>query len=178
MAADARRPHHAPVTSTSQGPIAMTMNLPSRPLPVLLLALAAGAACAADADPRHMTVTEVDTAFTSLDLGTPGDGSGDQFTGTGDLLDAHGARVGASAYTCIAAAAGVSQCNLSYELPGGMVTSFGTTHPVSGASPVFDTRLPITGGTGRYAGASGELHLVQFDGTATLTFDFVLADRH
>ena len=58
-------------------------------------------------------------------------------------------------------------CHIGYELPGGQVTAQGTTTP----DPV--KRLAITGGTGRYAGAAGEVTVTEFgDGTGRAEFRF------
>ena len=126
----------------------------------------------ASAESGHVyVVTEVVTSFTSLDLAAPGAGPGDQFTGTGDLFDARGQKVGTSTFTCISAAEGVNQCSQVYALPDGKITTAGTTHPDSSATPIFDARLAVTGGTGRFVGAVGELRLVQTTTSqATLTF--------
>jgi len=137
-----------------------------------LLVAMSGMAVAQGGSPDHaFVVSERVSSATSLDLGTPGAGPGDMFTGTGDLFDAHGAKIGTSTYTCITAAEGVSQCSQVYAVPGGKIMTAGTTHPDYSASPIFDARLAVVGGTGRYAGAAGELRLVQSTTSeATLTF--------
>lgn len=119
---------------------------------------------------RPVVLTERVTSATSLDLGTPGSSTGDQFTGTGDLYDSIGNKVGTSAFTCVSAGPGVSQCAQVYELAGGKITTAGTTRPNFTTSPLFDERLAVTGGTGSYRGTSGEVRLVQHSFTeATLT---------
>jgi hypothetical protein len=136
-----------------------------------LAALSGLATAQAGSSGRVFVVTEVGTSFTSLDLAAPGAGPGDQFTGTGDLFDDRGQKVGTSTFTCITAAEGLNQCAQVYALPGGKITTTGTTHPDSSATPIFDARLAVTGGTGRFVGAVGELRLVQTTTSqATLTF--------
>ena len=131
-----------------------------------------GAAVASDWEHGPLVLTERVTSFTPLDLGAPGASTGDQFTGTGDLFDARGNKVGTSAFTCIVAGVGVSQCSQVYELSGGKLATAGTTRPNFTTSPLFDELLAVTGGTGTYRGATGEVRLVQHSFTeATLTIN-------
>jgi hypothetical protein len=131
-----------------------------------------GTAVASGSERGRFVLTERVTSFTPLDLGAPGPSPGDQFTGTGDLFDARGNKVGTSAFTCIVAGAGVSQCSQVYELSGGKLVTAGTTRPDFTTSPLFDEQLAVTGGTGIYRGSSGEVRLVQHNFTeATLTIN-------
>ena len=140
----------------------------TRPLVAFALVLAAVGASANPAEVEPVTLTEQPTSFNSGGLVT---------TGTDDLIDASGAKVGTTTFTCITAAPGVLQCSLVYELPGGKLTAAGTTHPVTGASPIFDEHVAITGGTGRYVGAIGDVRIVQEMTGAKLTFNVIVEPR-
>jgi hypothetical protein len=122
---------------------------------------------------RTLALTERTSSFTSLDLGSPGAGPGDQFTGTGDLLDAAGNKVGTSIFTCITAAIGIRQCSQVYELADGKITTTGTAHVSGTTSPLSDDVFAVIGGTGKYLGVVAQLRLVQnTTSTAALTFTF------
>ena len=83
-----------------------------------------------------------------------------------DLLSSHGKQVGDEGGTCpiVDATEGLIHCTGTMRLPGGQIAFQGLTT----AAPTKE--LAVTGGTGRYQGAGGEVTLVELgDGTGTLT---------
>jgi hypothetical protein len=83
-----------------------------------------------------------------------------------DLLLSHGKQVGDEGGTCpiVDATEGLIHCTGTMRLPGGQIAFQGLTT----AAPTKE--LAVTGGTGRYQGAGGEVTLVELgDGTGTLT---------
>lgn len=78
-----------------------------------------------------------------------------------DALLRGGSQVGAGGGTCTVTAVSQSDpplalaCQVSYQLPDGQITAQGR------ASNAPVKTLAITGGTGRYVGASGELELTE-----------------
>ena len=104
------------------------------------------------------TVHVIEHAVTdsTTDVGTPGDSAGDVLTFHNKVFDAkdHGV-VGSDQGHCIRVdpVGGSYECLYTTSLPGGQITVEG---------PFYDKRssvLAITGGTGRYRTARGELRL-------------------
>ena len=92
-----------------------------------------------------------------------------------DRLLRRGTQVGAGGGTCTVTdvlATGLPlACQVTYELPGGQITAQGRTS----TTPV--KTLAVTGGTGRYAGAAGELVLTE-NGDAADTGTLVIRLTH
>jgi hypothetical protein len=138
---------------------------------VLLLAVASVTVASASSSPRSSAARDdddaevirlrgvtVDEAF--LDLGAQGDSLGDQFVFNADLYR-DDERVGIAGAHCtlvrLEAAVSVSfQCLATAELPRGQITTQGLltfSEETEGEPEVF----AITGGTGRYRTAHGEV---------------------
>jgi hypothetical protein len=113
---------------------------------------------------RGLEVVLRNTHETSLDLGAAGPSVGDRFSVFGDVFR-NGRRVGAGGYECVtllfrpganpsaAPEAATDQCQATLSLPRGQITVQGL---VDRTGPVPVT-LAITGGTGKYRAAHGEL---------------------
>jgi hypothetical protein len=92
-----------------------------------------------------------------LDLGQPGPSKGDQIVSNDRLLNASGKEVGHDGIACTMTDPSVPEaaCQGSFSLPGGQITVQFLNSPPSvkiGA---------ITGGTGRYRTARGQMKLVE-----------------
>jgi allene oxide cyclase len=104
---------------------------------------------------KTITVVEHATTDATTDTGAAGDTAGDILTFANDVFDAADKRkVGTDQGYCIRVVPGVSyECTWTTFLEGGQIV-------VSG--PFVDNKpstLAITGGTGRYAKARGEMDL-------------------
>jgi hypothetical protein len=101
------------------------------------------------------------TEQTFLDLGEKGDSLGDQFI-FHDVLRHAGERVGHDGGVCtitsLEGPAGEAQCLVTAYLSGGQITFQGLIVE-TGDPPRFT--LAVTGGTGQYEGASGEVHVIE-----------------
>ena len=102
-----------------------------------------------------MTIVAVDIPKSEIyvDAGTKGDGPGDTIFFRENLVE-NGRKAGSSEVMCIFTARGSGRCSGTLRLGGGTLEASGGTR--------FGGRfsLPIVGGTGRYAGSSGELTVV------------------
>jgi hypothetical protein len=112
-------------------------------------------------------VVEHATTDATTDTGAPGDSAGDVLTFANDVYDAgNTTTVGTDQGYCIRVVAGASyECNWTTFLPGGQIVVEG---------PFFDTansKLAITGGTGRYRNARGQMELKAREGGTE--FDFI-----
>ena len=111
-----------------------------------------------------LRVTEVVKRFRFLDLGAPGDSPGDAILFESRLLDARGERVGRDSVQCTVRIRTYA-CEASFQL-------FGRGKIV--ATDVFfgnEPQVAITGGTGDFADAGGQLIPVDGpDDTSTLVF--------
>jgi hypothetical protein len=101
------------------------------------------------------------TEQTFLDLGEEGDSLGDQFI-FHDVLRHAGERVGHDGGVCtvtsVEGPAGEAQCVVTAYLSDGQITFQGLIVE-TGDPPRFT--LAVTGGTGQYEGASGEVHVIE-----------------
>src|SRR2546421_248793 len=129
----------------------------------------------ASSSPSSLTrvhVIEHAVTDTVIDLGAPGDSTGDLLTFHNKLYDATDASVvGRDQGECvrISPAKGTWECRWTSFLPGGQITVEG---------PFFDTHnsiLSITGGTGRYATAGGDMLLLSRNGGTEYDFVFRIA---
>jgi hypothetical protein len=102
------------------------------------------------------------TEQTFLDLGEKGDSLGDQFI-FHDVLRHAGERVGHDGGVCtitsVESPAGQAQCLVTAYLSEGQITIQGLIVE-TGQTPERFT-LAVTGGTGQYEGASGEVHVIE-----------------
>jgi hypothetical protein len=148
--------------------IEMTKIMGAR-LCLMLGALAMGAVFAPVAlAAEEMALVERATTDAVVDTGASGDSAGDLLTFANDIFDKDNAsKVGTDTGWCIRTVAGKSwECFWTLYLGDGQITVQG---PFLDAG---DSVLAITGGTGKYAGARGDmaLHSRNAEGTE---FDFV-----
>ena len=151
------------------------------PLGAIVLLVLAVSAWAAPTAKRHAggghhgqgrTITVIEHATTDIttDTGAKGDSVGDILTFANEVFDAADAtKVGTDNGYCLRTVAGAAyECNWTTFLDGGQITVEG---------PFFDAKestLAITGGTGRYRGARGEMELHSRDNGAKFAFVFHL----
>ena len=130
---------------------------------VLVTALVAGAVAAAlggvslaraGSGDRTLTVTEVQTGATFVDITHTQQGApGDQVV-LRSALRMDGKRVGFSSVICEVVLANKLQCDGVYHLPGG--TLIGTALVPKSETSTAPVHIAITGGTGRYDQAAGQ----------------------
>lgn len=101
------------------------------------------------------TVVEHAVTDTTADTGPAGDSAGDVLAFANPVFDAANThQVGTDNGSCVRTAAGVSyECSWTTTLAGGSLVVEG---PFLDAG---DSTLAVTGGTGRYRGAAGEMRL-------------------
>ncbi|MET8982761.1 hypothetical protein ABZX85_45015 [Streptomyces sp. NPDC004539] len=115
---------------------------------------------------RHTTTIEAvekGTAINLVDVAPADSALGDQLIGTGDLIGRDGRKLGTSSFIGVSTDAKPRTAELLtfvYELPGGKITTTGTAR-LSATGPVFDESFAVTGGTGAYKNASGEVRVRQ-----------------
>jgi allene oxide cyclase len=134
---------------------------------LLSAALAFLAPFAASAGER-LQVVERATTDTTVDLGAKGDSVGDLLTFANPIYDAaNKTKLGSDQGYCVRVVVGKSwECFWTLMLAGGQITVEG---------PFLDTGdsvLVVTGGTGKYAGAKGDLKLHPRDAKST-AYDFI-----
>jgi allene oxide cyclase len=130
-------------------------------------ALALQVPFAAAAAERIQLIEHADTD-TVVDLGAKGDSAGDLLTFANPVYDAaNKTRLGTDQGYCVRVVAGKSwECFWTLILAGGEITVEG---------PFFDSGdslMVVTGGTGKYAGAKGDMKLHPRDAKGT-AYDFV-----
>ena len=126
---------------------------------------------------RGHTFTVVEHALTdtTADTGPAGDSLGDVLAFANPIFDAGNNRqVGTDNGSCIRTAVGVSyECSWTTALRGGSIVVSG---PFLDAG---DSTLAVTGGTGAYRGASGEMRLHARDAAGSAyDFPFSLSHSH
>jgi hypothetical protein len=122
---------------------------------------------------------------TDVDLGASGPSVNDRFTVFGDVLQ-DGQKIGTGGYDCVTLwfqagptpqsepAALTDQCTGSFTLPRGQVTIQGLVDRVGGTLPLT---VAVTGGTGAYRTAHGELSTSgPTDDTEPFTLRLILDD--
>ena len=125
------------------------------------------------AGPASFTVVERATTDAVTDLGASGDSAGDVLTFANEVFDAADAeKVGSDSGFCVRTIAGKAwECFWTLSLANGQLTVAG---PFLDAG---DSTLTITGGTGHYAGAKGEMKLHARDAKGSAyDFTYVLAE--
>jgi len=130
-------------------------------------ALALCAPLAASAGER-LQVVERALTDTTVDLGAKGDSVGDLLTFANPIYDAaNKAKLGSDQGYCVRVVVGKSwECFWTLILAEGQITVEG---------PFFDTGdsvMVVTGGTGKYAGAKGDMKLHARDAKST-AYDFI-----
>ena len=118
----------------------------------------AGSTASGHTDKRQtIRVTAVFTEFdASIDVGAPGFSLGDEVVFAGNLLQ-NGKQVGRVGVVCTFVSTAnadrvEAQCPTTSILPGGQITTQGTI-----VNRSLNFTLPITGGSGRYQGAGGQV---------------------
>jgi len=122
---------------------------------------------------------------TDVDLGASGPSVNDRFTVGGDVL-LDGQKVGTGGYDCVTVlfqagatpqsepAALTDQCTGSFQLSRGQITAQGLVDRVGGTLPIS---IAVTGGTGAYRTAHGELSTSgPTDGSEPFTVRLILDD--
>ncbi|TDC83599.1 hypothetical protein E1193_08445 [Micromonospora sp. KC606] len=114
---------------------------------------------------RTVTITAVEkgTSINMVDVAPSDSALGDQLIGTGDLVGTDGRKIGTSSFQGISTNAKPRTSEILtfvYELAGGKITTAGTA-TLSANGPIFDEQFAITGGTGRYQNARGQVRVVQ-----------------
>jgi hypothetical protein len=135
-----------------------------------LFAAAAGTAGAAGA--KHTATLSYKVHFSPffiVDNGKKGYSKGDQIIASDLLIGAGGKTVGHTAVACTLTDPKIPEasCAITFVLAGGIITGqYANTPPARKV-------VAITGGTGKYVGARGEVVIVEFAkgpvGTATFT---------
>jgi len=137
-----------------------------------LVCIAAGAgliAGPAAADPQELKVTEHNTTQVITDVGASGDSAGDILTfGQNEVFDADDKnKVGFDQGICFRIVPGKAwECVWTLALEKGQLTVEGPFYDKG------DSVLAITGGTGEYAGARGEMALSDVSGDAGTAYSF------
>ena len=116
---------------------------------------------------KTIHVIEHATSDTVTDTGDPGDSVGDVLTFANDVFDASDTtKVGSDQGYCIRVVAGTSwECNYTTFLARGQITVEGPFYDAA------DSVFAITGGTGKYRNARGQLQLKSRNGGTE--FDFI-----
>jgi allene oxide cyclase len=117
---------------------------------------------------EEITVVERATTDAVTDIGTKGDSAGDLLTFANDVYDKDNkTKLGVDTGWCIRTVAGKSwECFWTLQLEKGSITVHG---PFLDSG---DSLLAITGGTGAYGGAKGEMKLHARDAKGS-EYDFV-----
>jgi allene oxide cyclase len=152
-----RTTYAAPGGSQRRKAILKSVKLLSLGL-LAFVAVAAGdliAAGRATAAPQELIVTEHATTDTVTDTGASGDSAGDVLTFANEVFDAEDAnRVGSNQGMCVRTVPGKAwECFWTLSLASGQITVEG---------PFYDTGdsvLAITGGTGAFGNAQGDMLL-------------------
>ena len=134
--------------------------------------VAAGLAFSTGAHAQYVRMTSLTfiehaTTDTVIDTGAKGDSSGDLLTFSNEVFDAQDKeKVGTDSGWCIRIVAGKSwECFWTLSIADGQITVEG---PFLDAG---DSVLAVTGGTGKYAGARGEMALHSRDAKGS-AYDF------
>jgi hypothetical protein len=121
---------------------------------------------------QTLRLHERDTGNAFLDLGGKGPSIGDELVGASALTNRAGHSAGTDNFVCTSVTANDAtfQCTVVYALHRGRVTAQGQA-TITGSHPLFDELFAITGGTGAYQNARGEVRILQSAQThAELTF--------
>ena len=132
-----------------------------------LFATSASAAIVVGGVTTQLTVVEHATSDATAPIGKAKDNRGDILTFANPIFDAaNKSQVGTDNGFCIRTVAGSAyECSWVTSLAGGQITVTGPFHDAG------DTTLAITGGTGKYLGAKGEMLLHARDAKGS-AYDF------
>jgi hypothetical protein len=106
---------------------------------------------------QTIRVLAVFTEFSEIDVGAPGFSLGDEVVFSGNLTRRDGTRVGRYGVVCTFVSTAdedrvEAQCPTTAILPGGQITTQATI-----VNRSLNVTLPITGGSGQFQGAGGQL---------------------
>jgi hypothetical protein len=135
---------------------------------VLVIAVVNGGAGTSGSGGKVIHVIEHATSDTVTDLGPTGDSVGDVLTFANDVFDASDStKVGTDQGYCIRVVAGSSwECDYTTFLPRGQIVVEGPFYDAA------DSTFAITGGTGAYRNARGQLRLESRNGGTEFEFVF------
>ena len=119
---------------------------------------------------RTFRVTATLTEASQIDLGATGPSLGDEIVFSGPLVQG-GQQIGHQGAVCatVSLQRQEAQCTTTYSFSGGQITAQAVF--ILGSPAPYD--VAITGGTGKYEGAKGEIHVLPATPTnpnGTLTF--------
>ena len=125
--------------------------------------------CAQDAPQTLVTIADARVHSAKvIDVGEPGDSVGDILTFDQPLLDEQGEQIGNNSGTCIRIRVAHSfQCTWTLTFDNGSIQVAGREFDKGSSA------IAIVGGTGHYAGISGQMESVNNgDGTFTQTLNY------
>ncbi|WP_244372642.1 dirigent protein [Streptomyces griseorubiginosus] len=121
------------------------------------------------AGPAVFTLIEHADTDTVVDLGPHGDSLGDQLAFGNPVFDTAGHKVGSDQGSCIRTKVGTAwECSWTTTLHGGSIVVQGPFYDAA------DSTLAITGGTGKWRTARGQMHLHARDAKGS-AYDFTFA---
>lgn len=146
-----------------------TRSLAPIAVAVAAIALGVSVVAAAPTGGRSLTVVERATSDAVIDLGAAGDSIGDLLAFGNDIYDASNTNViGRDEGVCTRTNPGLAwECTWTTILSGGSITVQGPFY-----DDLRDSWLAITGGTGKYANARGQMTLHARNELGT-EFDFI-----
>jgi len=136
----------------------------------LAIAISTILSCAPAVAAEQLTVVEHAKSDATSHVGPKADNRGDVLTWTNDVFDVSDkVKVGTDQGFCIRVAAGKAyECSWTTTLAGGQIMVEGPFYDAG------DSVLAVTGGTGKYAGAGGQMTLHARDAKGT-EYDFRFA---
>jgi len=136
----------------------------------LAILAAAALSCTQAIAAEQLTVVEHAKSDATAHIGAKEDNRGDVLTWTNDVFDVSDkVKVGTDQGFCIRVAAGKAyECSWTTTLAGGQIMVEGPFYDAG------DSVLAVTGGTGKYAGAGGQMTLHARDAKGT-EYDFRFA---
>ena len=139
----------------------------------LAIAISTMLSCAPAVAAEQLTVVEHAKSDATSHVGPKADNRGDVLTWTNDVFDVSDkVKVGTDQGFCIRVAAGKAyECSWTTTLAGGQIMVEGPFYDAG------DSVLAVTGGTGKYAGAGGQMTLHARDAKGT-EYDFRFALMH
>jgi Allene oxide cyclase barrel like domain len=121
---------------------------------------------------RVIQLTGVSVIAETIDLGNPGLSVGDTIVISDDLFQ-DGEKVGVHGGTCTVVRVGalLFHCVVTFTLPDGHITAQGLVTP-----DLAEEQVAVTGGTGAYTTAQGELTVLEEgEGQSRYTFELLLS---
>jgi hypothetical protein len=121
---------------------------------------------------RVIQLTGVSVIAETIDLGEPGLSVGDSIVISDDLFQ-DGEKVGVHGGTCtvVRVETVLFHCVVPFALPDGHITAQGLVRP-----ELAEEQVAVTGGTGTYTTAQGELTVLEEgEGQSRYTFDLLLS---